>query len=322
MKQCPRCGASSDALSIMCGRCGLRLPNPELSTPGLQLRVDQITQRYTEIFIACDRLKHDQLGLDEFGEFLKQWGASLRREKPRDLMIDDELEENEPSTAVEFEIDPSFVHFGAGLDVICPILDDGDFDRLDRGLKIMQEGNHEMLGLKPDDIGQITADTTIEITCPMCGAKNLAQEALCKDCGAKLPRQAGNCPELSHKPLMGRLEQFRQACVKVTNKSWSLHDFGSFLENMQDTLKAKREVFISNLGDYAEYATEEVELATSGMNEYELGMEELWAYIETKDPACIQRGMDLVICGNEKINQAMAMNRSLRSERADEFGYV
>ena len=306
----------------MCGRCGFRLPNPELHSPGLQLRVAQLTQRYNEMLSACEKLKQDQFSLDDFGDFLKVWGASLLRERPRDLMIDDNIEEHKPDTSVVQEIDPNFAHFGAGLDVILPILEDEDYERLDRGLQIMTEGNKQILGLNPDDIGQITVDTALEVSCVLCGARNAAGESVCVECGAKLPRATANSAELTHKPLTGRLEQFRQACDRVQSGKWSMKEFGAFLETMSETLRTKREVYTGALGDYAEFATEEVELAAQGMNDYEQGMEELWNYIESKDRQAIQRALEFIASGNEKINKAMALNRSTRSDLADEFGYV
>lgn len=306
----------------MCGRCGFRLPNPELHSPGLQLQVEQLTQRYNEMYSACEKLKQDQIGLDEFAEFLKVWGASLQRELPRDLMIDDDIEEHEPDTAVVQEIDPNFQHFAAGLDVIRPILEDEDFDRLDRGLQIMAEGNEQILGLKPEEEAPTTVDTAREVSCVLCGARNTAGDTVCAECGAKLPRATANSAELAHKPLTGRLQQFRQACDQVLSGKWSMKEFGAFLETMSETLRTKREVYTGALGDYAEFATEEVELASQGMNDFEQGMEELWNYIESKDKDSIHRAMELITSGNDKINKAMALNRASRSDLADEFGYV
>jgi hypothetical protein len=297
------------------------MPKSELATPGLQLKVEQLTQRYAEIYIACDRLKTGQLELDAFVDFIKLWGHSLYREKPRNLVIEDELD-NEAE--VELEIEPNYRHFWAGLEVIFPIQEDEDIERLDRGLRIMQEGNREVLGLKPAEVGQITQDTVKEIICPMCTAHNTPQDALCKTCGAKLPSQQANAAELAHKPLTGRLEKFKNACLDVMNKRMSMDKFGEFLETMEATLKAKREKYFEELGGYGEFAPDEVELATQGMDDYEAGMEELWKYFDSDgtEPAFVNRGLELLNGGNDKLNKTLAMNRSNRKELADEFGYV
>src|ERR1017187_2302158 len=266
MIQCPRCGASNDTQNSVCSQCSKRFPNPDLSTPALQLKVDQITQRYAEIYIACDRYKTGQLTMDEFLDFIKLWGHSLYREKPRELMIEDE--ELDSDANVEMEIEPNYRHFWAGLEVIFPIQEDEDMERIDRGLRIMQEGNREVLGLKPTEVAQITQDTVKDISCIACGAHNAPGELLCKDCGAKLPRQEANTAELAHKPLTGRYDKFRSACLDVMNKKMSLEKFAEFLATMEAQLKAKREKYLGELGGYGEHALEEVEMATQGMDDY------------------------------------------------------
>jgi hypothetical protein len=307
------------------------LPNTDLSSPALQLKVDQITQRYAEIYIACDRYKTGQLTLDAFLDFIKLWGHSLYREKPRELMIEDDIEELDSDANVELEIEPNYRHFWAGLEVIFPIQEDEDVEhhaeRIDRGLRIMQEGNRDLLGLKPAEVTQITQDTVKDISCIACGTDNAPGELLCKDCGAKLPRQEANTAELAHKPLTGRLDKFRSACMDVMtakDKKSALEKFEHFLATMEAALKAKREKFEGELGGYGEHAMDEVEMATQGMDDYEAGIEELWVYFEGNgaDSAVMQRGLQLISAGNEKINKAMAMNRSNRKELADEFGYV
>ena len=320
---CLQCGTSNNAQSMVCSKCGRRLPPPDLSSPGLQLKVDQLMQRFEEIRIACDKVKNETLSFEAFADFLKLWSASLQRQKPQSLMIDDEAESQEPEEVTAVELDPNFEHFSKGLDIIWPILEDGDIDRLDRGLQVMVDGNERLLGLKPDDIGLVSDHAAQDVSCVLCGAQNNPLDPVCKACGAKLPKLAAGQQELvEHRIVTGRYEQFRQACEKVSSGKISIREFGAFLEGIQETLRARRESYMGALEDYAEFASEEVDLAKSGMDEYEQGMEELWNYVDSQDPSNIRRALEVIGSGNEKINKAMVMNRAYRAELADEFGYV
>ena len=324
-KMCVRCGSVNDAQNVVCAKCGVRLPNPDLTSPELHLQVDTLAQRIAEIRIACDKVRDESLTIEAFADFLKLWGASLRRQKSQSLMIVDESSEDQIHDVESDEVDPNFEHFSRGLDIIWPFLEDGDFERLDRGLQIMEEGNELLLGLKPADVGLIE-HAQEEVSCILCGAKNSAYQTVCNQCGAKLPKIVNTDPERTeHRQVTARYDQFKAACDKVTNGTWSHQEFAGFLEGIQETLRARRVSYEQAVGDYEEFASDEVATAKSGMDDYEHGMEEMWVFVsdpDNKDLEALKRGLELIWSGNEKINKAMVMNRAYRSELADEFGYV
>jgi ribosomal protein L40E len=325
---CLRCGASNPTESSFCARCGMRMSAPGLSAPDQGLQVEALELRLAEVTIACDKYRNEELTNEDFYGFLVLWGRGLTRPRSQNIMITDETDEAETLPEDAVEVDPNFEHFADGLKVLMPVVEDGDLDRLDRGLAIMKDGNRKLLGLSNEDYAAEHIDSVVaKVICVVCSTSNSASDSNCGNCGAKLPRVYNESQGVSAKPINGRYEQFKKACDSVLAGKTTMAEFAEFLEQIQETLRVCREGYDLARKEYCELSEgdepiEEVELCCSGMDDFEAGIEELWGYVDTGAEDHIHSGLALIERGKGRINEARTKNRQRRAEMADEFGYV
>ncbi len=116
--------------------------------------------------------------------------------------------------------------------------------------------------------------------------------------------------------VTGRYEQFRQAAERARAGEWNAEEFEAFLLHLYDILTAKAvdcRAFIEE-SRYREEAPDEVDRGLRGLDLYEVGMHEMWLYLEDGDPGHLDSGLEMLWEGNEKINEAMRLNRDSRED--------
>ena len=116
--------------------------------------------------------------------------------------------------------------------------------------------------------------------------------------------------------VTGRYQQFQQAVERTRAGEWNAEDFEAFLLNDFETLTDNAvdcRDFIEE-SRYHEEAPEEVEAGLRGVDLYEVGMQELWLYLQDGDAGHLEEGLRLLWEGNEKINEAMRINRESRED--------
>lgn len=114
--------------------------------------------------------------------------------------------------------------------------------------------------------------------------------------------------------VLGRYNQFKRAVDNVRSEAWSPEEFNEFLVNIYEDLSAKaqemREIIVNE--NYGDYAKEEVECGLAGLDLFEAGMQELSLLLEDGEFVHLDEGLSLIWEGNEKINEAMRLNREGR----------
>ena len=116
---------------------------------------------------------------------------------------------------------------------------------------------------------------------------------------------------------VGRYNQFKRAVDNVRDGSWSIEEFNEFLVNIYESLSAKAQEVRDMLGseEYATYQDDngaEVDNGLAGMELYEAGMQEMALFLEDGEQVHLDEGLALMWEGNEKINEAMRINRESR----------
>ncbi len=100
----------------------------------------------------------------------------------------------------------------------------------------------------------------------------------------------------------------------MRNGSWTVEEFGEFLNNIYEDLGAKaqemREIILEE--KYEEINGEEVTMGGSGIDLYDSGMQEMSYFLEDGEEHHLDEGLALIWEGNEKINEAMRLNREGR----------
>ncbi len=161
------------------------------------------------------------------------------------------------------------------------------------------------------------------IICMQCGTQNEKGLKLCAGCGATLPR-LDTTSMVTVDKVAGRFQQFRDAVDRVKAGQWATEDFFEFLQNIYTLLADKRsgtEQLIQESG-YEEYADDEVRQGRDGMDHYEMGMQEMSLFVEDGELSHLDLGLDLIWQGNERLNDAMRINRAERKKLEDEWGWM
>ncbi|MGM9998804.1 MAG: hypothetical protein ACI38Q_05370 [Candidatus Bruticola sp.] len=162
--------------------------------------------------------------------------------------------------------------------------------------------------------------------CIKCGFDNEQDARICKKCGAALPRYVAEAEveevKVESPVINERLQIFEQAVDRVGSGEWSTEEFAHFLEETAAVL-ADKEQGIRSIDipeEAAEDFKEELEVGFEGIKLYNQGMQVFFAYVESEDPALLEEGLELVRRGNERINEAMRINRENRSKLEESIG--
>lgn len=158
------------------------------------------------------------------------------------------------------------------------------------------------------------------VFCPKCGNEN-NEGAFCARCGAKLPRfiQEEQVVE-QHTPINSRLNVIENAVERVLSGEWPLEEFLPFLEEIHEVLSSKeqeiREIAIpeESIGEFQE----ELSVGFSGIALYNEGIAHMLSF-DGENPEVLSEGLKLVRKGNERINEAMRINRASRSKLEEEI---
>jgi hypothetical protein len=111
-----------------------------------------------------------------------------------------------------------------------------------------------------------------------------------------------------------RFNQLQDAGDKVKSGEMTVEAYADFLENVSQVLQQKemeiREIEIPE--EAFEDFREELEVGFAGIELYNQGIAEMKAFVQDLNPEHIDYGLELVHEGNEKINEAMRINRDNR----------
>ena len=163
--------------------------------------------------------------------------------------------------------------------------------------------------------------------CVKCGFDNEPEAKICRKCGATLPRYVSESetqeePKVESPVINERLQIFEQAVEKVSSGEWSTEEFANFLEETAAIL-AEKEQGIRSIDIPEEAAADfkdELDVGFEGIKLYNQGMQVFFAFVENEDPELLEEGLELVRRGNERINEAMRINRENRSKLEESIG--
>jgi len=153
------------------------------------------------------------------------------------------------------------------------------------------------------------------VLCLKCGHKNPDGANFCQSCSAALPRmtQTDAAPPTK---VNERYMQLKDAGDKAKSGEWSIEEYGQFLHEIQQIL-AQKEAEIKEIEipeEALDEFAEELDVGFGGIELYNQGIATMMLYLEDQDPNHIDYGLELVHEGNEKINEAMRINRENRKK--------
>lgn len=162
------------------------------------------------------------------------------------------------------------------------------------------------------------------VVCLHCGERNTGGTLECPHCGAGLPRMDHSTQSRSFDTITERYDQFRSAGMKAKSGEWSRHELQEWLGQMSKRLAARAQFLIDTIRQtgYYDYRSDEVDMGMTGVLDYEEGMELMRQFVEDGNPLHIDDALEKIWEGNEKINEAMRMNREFRRQLEEEWGYM
>jgi hypothetical protein len=151
------------------------------------------------------------------------------------------------------------------------------------------------------------------IVCTRCGTENPAGKRYCTSCQAALPQMVSQEMRTPDK-LTARYNQLRDAADKVTDGEWTLDEYADFMEHIAQVLAEKeeeiREIEIPEEG-YEDFA-EELEVGFNGIALYNEGISHMLMFVDDQNTDHLDYGLELVLQGNDLLNEAMRINRETR----------
>lgn len=113
-----------------------------------------------------------------------------------------------------------------------------------------------------------------------------------------------------------RYRQIRLRCEEVQSGHITMQAFAAYLQELSNILQQRGQAIYDNLELTEYYAdnADEVDMGIGGVQSYEAGVNELWAFVEDGNAAHIEDGLLLIWEGNQRIIEAMRINRESREE--------
>lgn len=153
--------------------------------------------------------------------------------------------------------------------------------------------------------------------CSDCGFTNPSSERFCLACNSQLGvARATSRPDAE--ASTSRYRQIRQKCEEVQTGHVTVEHFVAYMTDLSNILSQRAQSIYDNFQatDYWSENGEECEIGVSGVESYEAGVNEIWAFIEDGDPSHINEGLVMIWEGNQRIIEAMRINRENREALA------
>lgn len=124
---------------------------------------------------------------------------------------------------------------------------------------------------------------------------------------------------LQHENVSELYEHFRDSVVLVEIGRWGREQFGLWLDGMSRKL-AEREAALRNLEippAHFDSFVREMEVGFEGVAHVNDGIALMHRYVDGEDEQILWQGLELIRKGNERVNEAMRLNRESRAVADD-----
>ncbi len=154
------------------------------------------------------------------------------------------------------------------------------------------------------------------LQCAECAYINPADETVCQCCNSRLGYvRPSTRPDVE--ATTGRYRKIRARVEELQAGQVTLDAFTRYLEELTEELTARAQSIHEDLEAYRQDNADEVEAGLDGVEKYEAGVSELWAYTQDLEPSHLEQGLLLVWDGNMRIVEAMRINRENREALAE-----
>ena len=154
-------------------------------------------------------------------------------------------------------------------------------------------------------------------TCQDCGFINPQSEEFCVACNAKIGSVRIGM-KVDQEAGSGQYKQLKDKVDALVEGSLSRDQFTSWLEEISSRFTHKHQSLIDVFDgmNYFNDNPSECDMGMSGIEYFESGVNEFWAYLEDNDSTHLEGGLQMAWEGTQRIMEAMRINRESRAELA------
>lgn len=164
--------------------------------------------------------------------------------------------------------------------------------------------------------------------CPYCNLPITPDAKECPHCRLNLDaRDPINqpAPRGHENNLTARYEEFQSKVEGLRTTRISKGDFTIWLADVKGVLEAKREAYMEAVrqAGYYDMHPEEVEIAINAILDFEDSVNDMCDYaLGETEVSALDAALAKMWDANERINEAMRMNRGFRAQLEDDWGYM
>jgi hypothetical protein len=164
--------------------------------------------------------------------------------------------------------------------------------------------------------------------CPFCNGLVDPQATECPHCKLSLDAKGPlnqAAPRAHTDSLTARYEEFQSKVEGLRTGAVTPAAFIEWLANIRVKMAEKRQQYIDTVREIGYFDTrqEEVEVASNGILDFEEAIEDMWAFtLGETDVSGLDNALAKMWQANERINEAMRMNREFRAGIEDDWGFM
>ena len=154
----------------------------------------------------------------------------------------------------------------------------------------------------------------------MCGHDNPENATVCANCKTPIPRMSHMVSSSPPAKVNDRYLQIKDASDKVLAGQWTIDEYAKYLHDLREVLSQKeREIKEVEIPEESmEEFAEELTVGYHGIDLYNEGISDLMKYTQDGNPVNVSHGMQLIYEGNERINDAMRINKK-KKKKIEEY---
>lgn len=164
--------------------------------------------------------------------------------------------------------------------------------------------------------------------CPFCNGTVEPDAKECPHCRLSLDSKDpihAPAPRGHADSLTGRYDDFSKKVEGLRTGSVKPDEFITWLDGARAHLATKRTNYMQTIQEtgYYDMHSVEVDEAMNGILDFEAAVEEMWQFTLGKtEVSALDEALARMWVANERINEAMRMNRGFRAKLEDDWGYM
>ncbi len=152
--------------------------------------------------------------------------------------------------------------------------------------------------------------------CLMCGQDNSDEITTCPNCDAPMPKKNAGISSAPPQKVYERYNLIKSYAEKIQNGDISDEEYTKFIRSTKEIFDSKEKDIrsIEIPQEFYNDFLDEMETGFQGLELMRQGLDMMIQYIAIRSDEILSQGLAFVYDGNEKINEAMSINRENRRQ--------